>query len=46
MKYRTIIMPDAVRFDKDGQLSGVVTKSDVADTLKRIQKLAKQQSLT
>ncbi|HHR5829469.1 TPA: ProQ/FINO family protein [Providencia alcalifaciens] len=46
VKYRTTIMPDAVRFDKDGQPSGVVTESDVADTLKRIQKLAKQQSLT
>lgn len=46
VKYRTTIMPDAVRFDKDGQPSGVVTELDVADTLKRIQKLVKQQSLT
>ncbi|HHR6143540.1 TPA: ProQ/FINO family protein, partial [Providencia alcalifaciens] len=41
VKYRTTIMPDAVRFDKDGQPSGVVTELDVADTLKHIQKLAK-----
>ncbi|HHR5887038.1 TPA: ProQ/FINO family protein [Providencia alcalifaciens] len=46
VKYRTTIMPDAVRFDKDGQPSGVVTELDVADTLKRIQKLVKQQSIT
>ncbi|WP_272520901.1 ProQ/FINO family protein [Providencia sp. PROV223] len=46
MKYRTTIMPGAVRYDKDGQPNGTVTESDVADTLKRIQKLAKQQSRT
>ncbi|HHR6225320.1 TPA: ProQ/FINO family protein [Providencia alcalifaciens] len=46
VKYRATIMPDAVRYDKEGQPSGVVTESDVADTLKRIQKLAKQQSRT
>ncbi|HHR5829467.1 TPA: ProQ/FINO family protein [Providencia alcalifaciens] len=46
VKYRTTIMPDAVRYDKDGQPSCVVTESDVADTLKRIQKLVKQLSLT
>ena len=44
VKYRTTIMPGAVRYDKDGQPNGTVTESDVADTLKRIQKLAKQQS--
>ncbi|HHR5860546.1 TPA: ProQ/FINO family protein [Providencia alcalifaciens] len=44
MKYRTTIMPGAVRYDKDGQPNGIVTESDVVDTLKRIQKLAKQQS--
>ncbi|MEX5871202.1 ProQ/FINO family protein, partial [Providencia hangzhouensis] len=44
VKYRTTIMPDAIRYDKDGQPNGTVTESDVADTLKRIQKLAKQQS--
>lgn len=37
-------MPGAVRYDKDGQPNGTVTESDVADTLKRIQKLVKQQS--
>ncbi|EUD07246.1 ProQ/FINO family protein [Providencia alcalifaciens R90-1475] len=42
MKYRTTIMPGAIRYDKDGQPNGTVTESDVADTLKRIQKLAKQ----
>ncbi|WP_255426030.1 ProQ/FINO family protein [Providencia sp. JUb39] len=42
VKYRTTIMPGAVRYDKDGQPNGAVTESDVADTLKRIQKLAKQ----
>ncbi len=42
MKYRTTIMPGAVRYDKDGQPNGTVTESDVTDTLKRIQKLAKQ----
>src|SRR5699024_8032771 len=41
VKYRTTIMPGAVRYDKDGQPNGAVTESDVADTLKRIQKLAK-----
>lgn len=46
VKYRTTIMPGAVRYDKDGQPNGTVTESDVADTLKRIQKLAKQQSRT
>ncbi|HHR6038858.1 TPA: ProQ/FINO family protein [Providencia alcalifaciens] len=46
VKYRTTIMPGAVRYDKDGQPSGTVTELDVADTLKRIQKLAKQQSRT
>lgn len=46
VKYRTTIMPGAVRYDKDGQPSGTVTESDVADTLKRIQKLAKQQTRT
>ncbi|HHR6046509.1 TPA: ProQ/FINO family protein [Providencia alcalifaciens] len=44
VKYRTTIMPGAVRYDKDGQPNGTVTELDVADTLKRIQKLAKQQS--
>lgn len=44
VKYRTTIMPGAVRYDKDGQPNGTVTESDVVDTLKRIQKLAKQQS--
>ncbi|UQZ14168.1 MULTISPECIES: ProQ/FINO family protein [Providencia] len=44
VKYRTTIMPGAVRYDKDGQPNGTVTESDVADTLKRIQRLAKQQS--
>src|SRR5699024_9002819 len=43
MAYRTTIMPGAVRYDKDGQPSGVVTELDVADTLKRIQRIAKQQ---
>ncbi|ENN8379004.1 conjugal transfer protein [Providencia rettgeri] len=46
VKYRTTIMPGAVRYDKDGQPNGTVTESDVADTLRRIQKLAKQQSRT
>lgn len=46
VKYRATIMPGAVRYDKDGQPNGVVMGSDVADTLKRIQKLAKQQSQT
>ncbi|WP_336845265.1 ProQ/FINO family protein [Providencia rettgeri] len=46
VKYRTTIMPGAVRYDKDGQPNGSVTESDVADTLRRIQKLAKQQSRT
>ncbi|EOW0440657.1 ProQ/FINO family protein [Providencia rettgeri] len=46
VKYRTTIMPGAVRYDKDGQPNEAVTESDVADTLKRIQKLAKQQSRT
>ncbi|EMA4784653.1 conjugal transfer protein, partial [Providencia rettgeri] len=44
VKYRTTIMPGAVRYDNDGQPNGAVTESDVADTLKRIQKLVKQQS--
>ncbi|WP_272539733.1 ProQ/FINO family protein [Providencia sp. PROV197] len=44
VKYRTTIMPGAVRYDKDGQPNGIVTESDVADTLKRIQKLTKQRS--
>lgn len=44
VKYRTTIMLGAVRYDKDGQPNGTVTESDVADTLKRIQRLAKQQS--
>lgn len=44
VKYRSTIMPGAVRYDKDGQPNGTVTESDVADTLKRIQRLAKQQS--
>ena len=44
VKYRTTIMLGAVRYDKDGQPNGAVTESDVVDTLKRIQKLAKQQS--
>ncbi|HGN0870251.1 TPA: ProQ/FINO family protein [Providencia alcalifaciens] len=44
VKYRTTIMPGAVCYDKDSQPNGIVTESDVADTLKRIQKLAKQQS--
>ena len=44
VKYRTTIMPGAVRYDKDGQPNGIVSESDVADTLKRIQKMAKQQS--
>ncbi len=39
-------MPGAVRDDKDGQPNGTVRESDVADTLKRIQRLAKQQSRT
>ncbi|EJD6501537.1 conjugal transfer protein [Providencia rettgeri] len=43
VKYRTTIMPGAVRYDKDGQPNGTVTESDVADTLRRIQRLAKQQ---
>ncbi|HHR6046683.1 TPA: ProQ/FINO family protein [Providencia alcalifaciens] len=46
VKYRTTIIPGAVRYDKDGQPNGCVTESDVADTLRRIQKLAKQQSRT
>ena len=46
VKYRTTIMPGAVRYDKEGQPNGTVTESDVANTLKRIQKLAKQQSRT
>lgn len=46
VKYRTTIMLGAVRYDKDGQPNGTVTEQDVADTLKRIQKLAKQQSRT
>ncbi|MEX9217039.1 ProQ/FINO family protein [Providencia rettgeri] len=46
VKYRTTITPGAVRYDKDGQPNGTVTESDVADTLRRIQKLAKQQSRT
>ncbi|HHR5913996.1 TPA: ProQ/FINO family protein [Providencia alcalifaciens] len=46
VKYRTTIMPGAVRYDKDGQPNGIVTESDVVDTLKRIQKLAKQQIRT
>lgn len=46
VKYRSTIMPGAVRYDKEGQPNGTVTESDVADTLKRIQKLAKQQSRT
>lgn len=44
VKYRTTIMPGAVRYDKDGQPNGTVTESDVTDTLKRIQKLTKQLS--
>lgn len=44
VKYRTTIMPGAVRYDKDCQPNGTVTELDVADTLKRIQRLAKQQS--
>ena len=44
--YRTTIMLGAVRYDKDGQPNGTVTESDVADTLKRIQKRVKQQSRT
>ncbi len=44
VKYRTTIMPGAVRYDKDGQPNGAVKESDVADTLKRIQRLAIQQS--
>ncbi|HEM8293632.1 ProQ/FINO family protein [Providencia vermicola] len=44
VKYRTTIMLGAVRYDKDGQPNGIVTESDVADTLKRIQKLVKQKS--
>lgn len=41
VKYCHSIMLGEVRYDKDGQLHGAVTKSDVADTLKRIQKRAK-----
>lgn len=44
VKYRTTIMPGAVRYDKDGQPNGTVTESDVTDTLKRIQRFATQQS--
>lgn len=44
VKYRTTIMPGALRYDKDGQPNGTVSELDVADTLKRIQRLAKQQS--
>ncbi|MEX9216896.1 ProQ/FINO family protein [Providencia rettgeri] len=44
VKYRTTIISGAIRYDKDGQPNGTVTESDVADTLKRIQKLVKQQS--
>ncbi len=43
LKYRTTLMPGAVRYDKDGQPAGRVTDSDVADTLSRIQRIAKQQ---
>lgn len=43
LKYRTTLMPGAVRYDKDGQPAGNVTDSDVADTLSRIQRIAKQQ---
>ncbi|HHR6406493.1 TPA: ProQ/FINO family protein [Providencia alcalifaciens] len=46
VKYRTTITPGAIRYDKDGQPNGTVTESDVADTLKRIQKLSKQQLRT
>ncbi|WP_232799089.1 ProQ/FINO family protein [Providencia rettgeri] len=42
VKYRTTIMPGAVRYDKDGQPNGTVTELDVADTLKRIQRFATQ----
>lgn len=42
LKYRTTLMPGAVRYDKDGQPAGNVTDSDVADTLSRIQRIAKQ----
>ncbi|EMN0829937.1 ProQ/FINO family protein [Providencia rettgeri] len=45
VKYRTTIMPGAVRYDKDGQPQGHVTDSDMIDTIKRIQKLAKRHSL-
>ncbi|MEQ5091561.1 ProQ/FINO family protein [Providencia rettgeri] len=44
VKYRTTIMPGAVRYNKDSQPNGIVTESDVVDTLKRIQKLAKRVS--
>lgn len=42
VKYRTTIMPGAVRYDKDGQPNGTITESDIADTLKQIQRLAKE----
>lgn len=43
LKYRTTLMPGAVRYDKDGQPAGTVNDSDVSDTLSRIQRIAKQQ---
>ena len=43
LAYRTTIMPGVSRYDKDGQPVGIVTECDVADTLKRIQRIAKQQ---
>ncbi|MEZ2760192.1 ProQ/FINO family protein [Providencia vermicola] len=46
VNYRATIMPGAVRYDKDGRPNVIVTESDVADTLKRIQKLTKQLSRT
>lgn len=43
-RYRTTLTLGAQRYDKQGQPCGTVSESDVADTLKRLQRLVKQQA--
>lgn len=43
-RYRTTLTLGANRHDKQGQPCGTVSESDVTDTLKRLQRLIKQQA--
>lgn len=43
-RYRTTLTLGAPRYDKQGQPCGTVSESDVADTVKRLQRLVKQQA--